>query len=59
MKTSKDHPDKRYEVGPFGILRLKIRGAVVTHKIIQDLANEADDIEYKKVGRHCQGRRSK
>lgn len=59
MKTSKDHPERRFEVGPFGILRLKKRGAVVTNKIIQNLAIEADEIEYQKVGRHCQGRRGK
>lgn len=49
MKTSKDHPERRYEVGLFGILRLKKRGAVVSNEIIQNLASEADQIEYQKV----------
>ncbi len=59
MKASKNHPKKPYEVGPFGILRLKNRGAVVTDKIIQELSNEADDSEYKKVVRDYQIRRVK
>lgn len=41
--------NERYETGPFGILRLKKRGAAVTEQIIQDLSNEADDQDCEKV----------
>jgi hypothetical protein len=41
---------ERYEIGPFGILRLKKEGRrPVTEQEIQDLANEADEDELSKA----------
>jgi hypothetical protein len=46
LEMQTDH-DERYETGPFGILRLKKRGSVVTEKIIRDLSNEADEQDFQ------------
>jgi hypothetical protein len=47
-ETQANHDD-RYETGPFGILRLKKRGAAVTEKSIRDLSTEADEQDFQKV----------
>lgn len=39
----------RYEVGPFGILRLKRRGAPITAQIVQQLQADADEEELQRA----------
>lgn len=48
LDTQPDHGD-RYQTGPFGILRLKKRGTAVTEKIIKDLSDESDELEFQRA----------
>ena len=51
MPASELNPadSERYEVGPFGILRLQKRGTPVTEQDIRNLKNEADDEEFREA----------
>lgn len=38
--------DERYEIGPFGILRLRKRQAAVSAELVRELEKEADEQEF-------------